>query len=847
MNDQLVQTLCVAPPDGTDQTDITDAVITNDKFLQTIFGFDFKTLKPLVCGKPGNPDDDAGWKPQPWPCDTSAHTLNWYAQPSLYGPNDQGHYRAQKRLAGQVYCTMLDDVGTKIPLERLAACLPTWLIETSPGNFQAGYLFVEPVSQAQADALKTALIEANLCDRGASGGVARWMRLPVAINGKPKYGAPPFQCRLTTWQPERRYTLDQMFQNLELAPTQNRWKLGRKAPAIDRNSESNVYIPRATENEVITALKTRGLYKQPLGSGCHDITCPWVHEHTDSHDHGSAYFEPSDLFPIGGYKCQHGHGDTYRIGALIDYLGVSVISAKHKPTIKVEAGELHRIVDAAECELAATKRYYQRGGLVVSVVTEPESGETIIRPVSQPALLKALSGCAIWTRYDCRSQCDVVCDPPARHVTVLFDSEGYHHLPALNGIARQPYLRLDGSLVHEAGFDPSTGLFGVFDARHFDVPDLPTKEQAHQALHELMGLLSEFEFATSTDQAAAVAAILTAAIRQSLAAAPMFHFKAPQIASGKSYLQSIVAALASPGNPAAVAFPTSEEECQKLLLATLLNAPAVIAFDNLTTDLVPFKSLCSALTEEQLTGRILGVSKTATVGTRALFLSSGNNVDPVRDMARRCITVTLDPKVETPASRQFSRDPLALVRANRGRYVSLALTIIRARIVSNDAPITCNPLASYGQWSNWVRQPLLWLGLPDPVDCVFERLGQDPDRETLGRMLHLWKQAFCSSPTMVRDAIKRASGIGSEDLRDILLEVAEQRGEVNGRRLGRWLARHQGRIVDGLRFERASGTTSAERWLVRSVQPQSVRSDKSVETGGCSQSVSSDEIYEVEL
>ncbi len=36
-------------------------------------------------------------------------------------------------------------------------------------------------------------------------------------------------------------------------------------------------------------------------------------------------------------------------------------------------------------------------------------------------------------------------------------------------------------------------------------------------------------------------------------------------------------------------------------------------------------------------------------------------------------------------------------------------------------------------------------------------------------------------------------------------------------RSGRWIARHEGRIVDGKRFVRASGTTSAERWAVESV------------------------------
>ena len=846
MIENFNQPPCANALEQTDQTYITDVSVSNDEFLKTIFGDEFKTLKPLVCSKSGNPDDNAGWHAKPWPCNTGNGALNWYALPSLYRPNEQGHYKAQKRLADRVYCTMLDDVGTKIPLERLNECPPSWLIETSPGNFQAGYLFSESVGQVEADDLKAALIDANMCDRGASGGVARWMRLPVAINGKPKYGTPPFPCRLTSWHPARRYELGRIAMSLGLVSVAEKPKKGRNPTPIPHSSASDIYIPRSPENEVITALKARGLYKQPLGNSRHDITCPWVHEHTDSIDHGSAYFEPSNTYPLGGYKCQHSHGDRHRIRALIEYLGVSVIAAKHKPTINVEPGEIDRIADAAERALADTKRYYQRGGLVVSVSTDPESGETIIRAISQPALLRALSGCVNWMRYDAQSGRYVVFDPPPRHVTVLFDSEGYQHLPALTGIARQPYLRGDGSLVSEAGFDPGTGLFGVFDARLFDVPNKPTKEQAQAAIRELFALLDEFEFASPTDKAAALAGFLTAAIRPSLPAAPMFHFKAPQIASGKSYLQSITATLASPATPSAISFPTSDEECQKLLLATLLNAPAAIAFDNLTSDLIPFKSLCSALTESHLTGRILGVSKTATVGTRSLFLSSGNNVDAIKDMARRCITVSLDPKVEVPAARKFSGDPLAQVRANREKYVALALTVIRAWIFSGEALIPCKSLASYEQWTKWVRQPLLWLGMPDPVDRVFERLTQDPDREALGRILHLWKSEFGSSPTMVRETIKRSEDYEKIDLKEILLEVSEQRGEVSGRKLGRWLSRHEGRIVDGLRFERASTTTSAERWLVRIVS-QSVMSDKSVTSSRSAQSGNCSNGFEVDL
>lgn len=825
-SDQTSLTNSSVEPVPTDETDVTDfTCVTNDDFLRGVFGkIDLgEQARALVCSKPGDPSIHNGWKPTAWPCETGNDRLNWYACPALYMPNPEGQYKAQKTLAGDIYCLMIDDLGTKVPLERLDTCQPSWLIETSPGNYQAGFIFATPLSDhKQAEVVKDAMIEAGLCDKGANGAAARWMRLPRAINGKAKYGKPSPQCRLITWQPERRFSVEELVEKLGLEMPMSaaeKRAINRKIQ-IDRNAAEGVYLPRTDENQVIAALKQRGLYKRPLGSGKHDITCPWVHEHTDQVDHGSCYFEPDGDFPIGGYKCQHSHGDKYRIGALLDFVGVTVEAAKHKPSIRVKKGELHRIVDAAEQELASTGCYYQRGGLIVSVNTDPTTGEVAIKPVSQPSLVRALSGAVNWTIYDSRSQDYVASDPPQRHVGVLFDSERYSHLPALAGLTRQPYLRPDGTLMRDAGYDMATGMFGVFDARKFDVPDQPTESDANAALRALRALLSEFAFASAKDEAGALAAILTAAIRPSLPLAPMFHISAAEIASGKSYLSSIISAFSGPTVPPASAFPTNEEECQKLLLATLLESPAAVIFDNLTTDLLPFKSMCSVLTEEYLTGRILGVSKTATVGTRVLMLSSGNNVSPVRDMVRRTVTVVLDPKVETPATRTFKGDPLAQLRGNREHYVSLVLTVVRAWIVSGHPTASCKSLASYGQWSDWVRQPLLWLGLPDPTDRMFELMTADPDREMLGRMLHGWNAVFGNAPTMIREAVNTAESdpfSKAKELKEAILEVAEQHGQINRRRLGKWIGRNQGRIVDGLRFERGSGTTSAERWSVKSV------------------------------
>jgi hypothetical protein len=60
------------------------------------------------------------------------------------------------------------------------------------------------------------------------------------------------------------------------------------------------------------------------------------------------------------------------------------------------------------------------------------------------------------------------------------------------------------------------------------------------------------------------------------------------------------------------------------------------------TDWIPHGTIKRMLTAEAITDRILGVSKTATVSTRTLFLGSGNNVGPIRDLRRRCRTARVE-------------------------------------------------------------------------------------------------------------------------------------------------------------------------------------------------------------
>jgi len=804
--------------------------ITNAEFIAAVFTDLPEGAFAAVCSKPGNPNL-GGWvahRADRVPTIVAEH--NNYLGCSSFYPGDDGSFRARKAQFAACHFLMLDDVGTKVPRERLGGFELSWLIETSPGNHQGGILIDAPITDgAVAVRLLNAVIDAGLCDAGATGPLSRWARLPVAVNGKPKYAdkaGNAFQCRLIEWRPDKRYSPQEIVDRLqlELAPAGRPKKTATlSAPSTNAlhsigNDVDEVLTPKAAENPVVAALKARGLYKTPLGSGKHDMTCPWVHEHTDELDTGAAYFEPDELYPVGGFCCQHSHRDKYHIRALLEFLGVRNAEARHKPVIRVVAGDLHRVVDAAEKELANRGRHYQAGGLIVSVSTDPASGDPSIVPTSAPALTRELSVAATWEKYDGRAEDWVRCDPPARHAGILFDAQNFRYLPPLAGVARQPYFReADGELIRQPGYDKTAQRFGVFDARQFVIPD-PTPDAARAALALLEELLTEFHFVAATDKAAALAAIVTAVVRPTLPHAPAFHVRAPVFGSGKTYLCELIGAFAGPGGNAKVSYPTTSEEATKVILSLLLTSPACVEFDDMDTDWVPHGTIKRMLTAEAITDRILGVSKTATVSTRTLFLGSGNNVGPIRDLLRRVLTIHLDPRCATPATMTYKGIPVDKVRRRRGVYVAAALTIIQAWHRAGSPRAQADSIITFGgAWSDYCRYPLMWLGHPDPATALLEQVRHDPDGDALSGLMTEWRAVFGSTPTTVRKAVEAAI-LNQPNLLDAMREFpVEERGEINRSKLGWLLKKNANRIVGDLEFQQgeADGRTA---WRVVAVK-----------------------------
>jgi len=788
------------------------SAVSNAIFIATVFPKRPEGAFVAVASKPGDPTN-GGWVAfrSGEVIERIGNSANNFVGCSSFYPGDDGSFKARKANFAACHFLMLDDLGTKIPIERLGNFKLTWLIETSPGNHQGGIVFSEPLTDADtAVLLLNAVIDAGYCDAGASGPLSRWARLPVAINGKPKYLATDgsaFQCKLIQWNPEARYTPEEIIAELklELAPAGKPKRSAKKRGVHQSETRdlTDVLIPKADENPVIHALKNRGYYKTPLGSGKHDVTCPWVHEHTDALDTGAAYFEPDEIYTLGGFNCQHSHGEQYRIRQLLDLLGVRNALAKNKPVIRILAGEMNSVIESAEKELASRGRHFQSGGLIVSVATNPVTGDPSIIPTSQPALTRELSICATWEKFDSRADEWVQTDPPTRHTAILFDSQNFRYLPPLIGVARQPYFReSDGHLVTKPGYDKEAQRFGVFDTRQFVFVE-PTLQAAKDALALIEDLLNEFHFVAPRDRSAAISAIFTASVRTTLAHAPAFHVRAPVIGSGKSYLCELIGAFAGAGGNAKVSYPTTSEEATKSMLALLLTSPAVIEFDDMDTDWIPHGTINRMLTSEQISDRVLGVSKVATVSTRTLVMGSGNNVGPVRDLLRRVVTIHIDPRCSTPATLSYGANPVDKVRKNRGKYVSAVFTIILAyRKAGMPRAIAENIVTFGGAWSDYCRFPLMWLGFDDPASSLIEQIRHDPDGDALAGLMTEWYKAFSTASVTVRQAIKCADN--NLNLKDAMLEFpVEERSEINPKKLGWILKKNADRIVGQFHFSKS--------------------------------------------
>ncbi len=539
------------------------------------------------------------------------------------------------------------------------------------------------------------------------------------------------------------------------------------------------------------------------------------------------------LEDIYGKEAKKRDGETGQEAPQVGALPTSTSAVR--PTIRYLPGKIAETVDRAEEALIASGAgIYQRGTFLVrmgcvGVLVRDGRNVTADRivEVGDHALVEVMTKSANWEKLDSRSGKYVPSDAPLKVAMTYQQRIGKWKVPVLSGVINAPTLRPDGSVLDQPGYDASTGLLLVeTEVFYPPIPAAPTQYEALLALGVLEGLLDGFPFVDTCSKAVALSCILSACIRRSLPTAPLHGFTAPAPGSGKSYLVDIVCLISSGREAAVMAQGRTSEELEKRLGAMLLAGDPVIAIDNCDVP-VGGDFLCAIITQQTTQIRILGRSEAPELPSNSLITATGNNLQLEGDMARRAVLCQLDPREERPELREFSMNPAALVKENRGKYVAAALTILRAYRHAG-CPNKPMPLASFEDWSNWVRGALIWVGQADPVETMEEVRDLDPRRNKMVAIVTQWSLVVGTEEVTVSRLIDVAcakqcgeprQGTSQDsteflhpEFREALLTVAGAQGAINSARLGNWLRGNKDRLVAGHRITRAGTTSGVQRW-----------------------------------
>ena len=256
--------------------------VTPQAFAKSVFG----SLDGVVAARH---TPDGKWRTA-WLKSTKTFAGAWYIGIARY-KHQEGYIKRGRDEVIDVAALVLDDIGTKVD-PKLIKVKPSWVMETSKGNFQYGYILDEPCEKMAFEAIVNGFIDAGLTDPGASG-CYRVVRLPGSLH---KTG---FEARLT-WRGGA-HDIQDLVKAHNVAP---RAVKAKKSIATDWVGDidvvDNLYAWIQGTNRVIN----------DDGGAWVQIDCPNAAEHTTG-DNQAGYS------PLGrgegewvltrGFKCLHAH------------------------------------------------------------------------------------------------------------------------------------------------------------------------------------------------------------------------------------------------------------------------------------------------------------------------------------------------------------------------------------------------------------------------------------------------------------------------------------------------------------------------------------------------------------
>lgn len=516
---------------------------------------------------------------------------------------------------------------------------------------------------------------------------------------------------------------------------------------------------------------------------------------------------------------------------VLDKQSSDAINQNGLPEILILDGDLPGIIDSIEKHLIQSNSliFQRSGGLYrinyensFDITTSSTIKQCTLVPVHEHWLITECERYINFKKIDNRKKKKVPTNCPDQIARRILHNTARWKFPTLNTIISAPTIRLDGTILEKYGYDIETALF--YDKQN-DYPALPrfvSKQDGIDALTFIKKELLEndcvtskekgFVFSSNASKASALAAILTSVIRPVLPTAPLFLINASRAGSGKSLLADIISIIGSGKLPKTLEWNEDNIELEKTIISILAAGVSVVNIDNITTPLGG-RILDKILTSKEYTGRLLGANKLITCSTNILWLATGNNTTVIADTTRRVILCTLDPQTDKPENRIYTKNLYKYVYENRIKIVMAVITAIKSYYDAKLPNQHIKQMGSFEEWSNIIRNVLLFLNESDCLENTTSLEKNDPERKKIIDFMTGWDEIYGDGMGAVKELVALSKSVIANDddrygetyrypgLRSVLEEYfADRHGEINKQKIGVFLSKYENRIENNRKF-----------------------------------------------
>lgn len=348
-----------------------------------------------------------------------------------------------------------------------------------------------------------------------------------------------------------------------------------------------------------------------------------------------------------------------------------MLSSDERPRIQVGGAELYaQLVELREAVASAGADFdlYLASGRVARVV-EDDEGLVRLEEATTAAAAAELSRHVRFYRYGKGNAY-----PPKELVAAWLASPG-GEIKRVSMLCPGPTIRPDGSVAHRLGHDPASGYFLSSGYGRLDPLD---ESPADSVAYLERELFADFRFVSPADRANAFGLLFLPFVRGLFAGpTPLHVVKSHTPGSGKGKLLQACLMPYFGREVSLTPAPRDEDEMRKKIATKLDGGARAIVFDNVTRRMES-ESLDAALTSTVYEDRRLGSSSPIVARNLAVWCCTLNNPTLSTDLARRSVTIAIDPGVENP----WTRDPSGFRHPALERWIRENLYDVRRRVLN---------------------------------------------------------------------------------------------------------------------------------------------------------------------